>query len=415
MNAKIEVSKKSKDPTFTYSESKSFAESNIQENIQIDQEILDFPSSENLSIDSLFDKLLTWISEIKDSEAVEKRAGFILSYLSEPGAKIVNQLLDKKTYLETLETLIKLKKNQIFEKLKNFEWLKSFNLLETHKIGIILQSQNEYPEKLNELYDNRPIVLYYQGNLLLLNYPEIVGIVGTRNATNYGKESALNISRELSVNSIPTISGGALGIDTFVLQGSIGKSIMVLAKGLNEWNRHNSELVKDNLDQGGLNLSEVPPLIRSYNGWFLLRNRIIACLASTVVIIEAGYRSGSLNTAEHAIKLNRFLGAVPGNIDLPLSYGPNNLIANRKAELILGANDLLQLIGIFKNQNEGNSEYEVTENEQLVRETLSKTKARNIESIIQLTKLELFEVMKALSNLEANGKIIKLSGGYCSI
>lgn len=212
------------------------------------------------------------------------------------------------------------------------------------KIEEISIESKEYPEQLREIYA-APLKLYVLGDKEILKQSGIA-IVGSRNATEYGKKVALQFSKDLTRNGINIISGLALGIDTCAHLGtlhsdSIGKTIAVLGSGLDEiYPKKNIELAKKIINCGGCIISEYPLGTKPEKLHFPQRNRIISGLSKGVLIVEASEKSGSLITADFALEQGREVFVVPGNISSPTSVGSNNLI-KQGAKLVTSYEDIL--------------------------------------------------------------------------
>ena len=204
-----------------------------------------------------------------------------------------------------------------------------------------------YPEQLRNIYAP-PLKLYILGNKEILNKIGIA-IVGTRNASEYGKKVALQISKDLSAIGINVISGLAVGIDTYAHLGSlqkncIGKTIAVLGSGLDEiYPKQNIELAKQIIKSGGCIISEYKLGTKPERLHFPQRNRIISGLSKGVLVVEAKEKSGSLITADFALEQGRDVFAVPGNISSLKSVGTNNLI-KQGAKLVNNYMDIVNEI-----------------------------------------------------------------------
>ena len=189
--------------------------------------------------------------------------------------------------------------------------------------------------------------LWYIGKL-----PErrpTVAVVGSRKPTAYGRAVSQQLVGELARHSVIIVSGLAIGHDGLAHRACLdagGTTVAVIGNGLNDIYPHrNQGLAQDIIAAGGAIISEYPPDAPVYPSHFLERNRLISALADVVVVIEAGERSGTLNTASHALAQGREVMAVPGNITSPLSRGCNRLIAEG-ATPILSARDILGALHI---------------------------------------------------------------------
>ncbi len=195
------------------------------------------------------------------------------------------------------------------------------------KIRRIRRSDQEYPERLRRIGDP-PQTLYLLGKLPP-NQPA-VAVVGARLCDRYGHEQAYEYGRTLARFGITVISGMALGIDAYALEGALdegGTAFAVLGCGVDIcYPRSNRKLYDRLLEKGGI-LSEVPPGTHPTTFLFPRRNRIISGMSDLVLVIEAKVRSGSLITADHALEQGKPVYALPGRVGDALSDGCNYLIA----------------------------------------------------------------------------------------
>ncbi|PIR71606.1 MAG: DNA-protecting protein DprA, partial [Candidatus Nealsonbacteria bacterium CG10_big_fil_rev_8_21_14_0_10_37_25] len=193
---------------------------------------------------------------------------------------------------------------------------------------INIQDKN-YPKLLKEIKDP-PEILYVRGEIL----PDdsFFAVVGTRMASSYGKQVALEIAGDLAEAGLTIVSGMAPGIDTFCHQATLerkGRTIAVLGTGLDEksiYPQSNLKLAEKILKTGGALISEYPPGTPGSKFTFPQRNRIISGLSLGVLVVEAKQKSGALITAHHAFSQNRKVFAVPGPIHSSNSKGPHYLI-----------------------------------------------------------------------------------------
>ncbi len=198
------------------------------------------------------------------------------------------------------------------------------------KINQIPPLEAKYTEVLGTIAV-MPKMLYYYGKIPE-NIVKTVAIVGSRHNTRYGKEVAYKMAYELAKRGVIIISGLAYGIDSVAHQAALdagGTTIAVLGTPIDQiYPKNHVGLAKDIINNGGAVLSEYAPGEKVYmKASFLERNRIISGLADIVVIVEAAEKSGTLNTAAHALNQGKEVYAVPGNITSPYSVGCNKLIA----------------------------------------------------------------------------------------
>ncbi|CAN1514975.1 Smf Predicted Rossmann fold nucleotide-binding protein involved in DNA uptake [Microbacteriaceae bacterium] len=206
------------------------------------------------------------------------------------------------------------------------------------KLKLVTAEDANWPAGLDDLQDSAPSILFVEGDPeTLTKLSQAVSIVGSRLASSYGLQVTSFLVRELAQVARPTVSGGALGIDAQVHLSSIEQklpSVAVMAGGMDrKYPSANFKLFKQVTDHGLL-LSEMPPGVAPTRWRFLQRNRLIAALTPTTVVIEAGIRSGSIRTANNALELSRELYAVPGSVLSGTSLGTNALIADSKAQIL---------------------------------------------------------------------------------
>ena len=209
---------------------------------------------------------------------------------------------------------------------------------------LLLPTDNLWPKALTALGDHAPIALWFRGNPKnFASFNRAVAIVGSRTCTSYGQRVTADTVNGLVKEGGAIISGGALGVDAVahrvtLSQGAV--TVAVMAGSLDNLYPSGNWQLFDEISHTGLLLSEMAPGSKPTRWRFLQRNRLIAALSEAVVVTEAGWRSGSINTASHANVLNRRVFAVPGPINSPSSAGCNRLIRDQLAELLLDAADL---------------------------------------------------------------------------
>lgn len=173
-----------------------------------------------------------------------------------------------------------------------------------------------------------------------------VAIVGARRATPYGLEQARGLGRGLAAAGLTVVSGMALGVDAAAHVGALeagGTTVAVLACGPEIAYPASKRRLHERIAASGAVVAELPPGTPPRRWCFPARNRIIAALGQTTVVVEAGERSGSLITAGQAADLGREVAAVPGLVSAPLAAGTNALIADG-AKLVRGPRDVLELL-----------------------------------------------------------------------
>ena len=211
--------------------------------------------------------------------------------------------------------------------IESMDWDLEIKRLQEEKVKVITILDGAYPQRLKEIY-LPPIVLFYRGNLSLLNQ-RAVAIVGSRDHSKYAKDCIHELIPSLVKDDIVIISGLARGVDTLAHEESLkanGNTIAVIGSGLDVVYPPENSKLYDVIAKKGLILSEYPLQSRPLKFHFPYRNRIIAGLSHGVCVIEAKEKSGSLITANLALSENREVFAVPGSIFSIHSKGTNSLI-----------------------------------------------------------------------------------------
>jgi DNA protecting protein DprA len=202
-----------------------------------------------------------------------------------------------------------------------------------------------WPHQLDDLA-TPPIGLVVKGKVDSLKARSIA-IVGTRNPTPYGARIASDFAAGFVDREWSIVSGGAYGIDTHAHKGALiaeGITIAVIASGIDiNYPAGNERLFTEIAELGAI-VSEVMPGTPAFPSRFLTRNRIIAALSMSTLVVEAAFRSGSLRTARDAAELLRPVMAIPGPINSPTSEGTHRLIGERAAEIVTSVSDAVELI-----------------------------------------------------------------------
>jgi DNA processing protein len=194
--------------------------------------------------------------------------------------------------------------------------------------SVIAFEDEEYPERLREIYDP-PAVLWLRGSVELLSRAGIA-VVGTRQPSPYGAGMAELLSRDLANRRLTIFSGMARGVDTAAHKGAIdagGKTVAVWGTGIDVvYPKENKKLAESIVASGGTIVSEYPLGTFPAPQNFPVRNRILSGMSVGVLVIEAGEYSGTRITARLAMEQNRDVFAVPGNVTNKNAWGPNTLI-----------------------------------------------------------------------------------------
>lgn len=231
--------------------------------------------------------------------------------------------------------------NEILENKYKNNLDKYIHYMEKHKIEIITINDKNYPEMLKNIYDP-PIVLYIKGNKEIFS-TYAIGMVGCRNCSIYGKNTAQKLAYNLAKNNYAVVSGLAKGIDTYSHIGCLagrGKTIAVLGNGLDTiYPSENKELANKIIETGGAIISEYVIGTKPLKQNFPQRNRIISGLSNSIIVVEAKERSGTMITVNCALEQGKEIYAVPGNITSINSVGTNELI-KQGAKMLTTINDI---------------------------------------------------------------------------
>jgi len=257
------------------------------------------------------------------------------------GLSVYHRIISGNYYLKQQE-ILKLQQQIMQRQVKDLE-------LEISKAGgvFITPEDNDWPISLADLA-TPPIGLVIAGDRsVLLKLDKSISIVGSRQPTNYGLQLSYSLASQASLAQLVVVSGGAYGIDTASHQGALsvgGLSIAVLAGGINRlYPLENQKLFKD-ITKSGLLISEVMPNTESKPYRFLIRNRLIAALSRSTVVVEAKFISGSIRTARDAAEIFRPVFAIPGPVTSALSEGCHRLIAERVADIATSLDEILEVI-----------------------------------------------------------------------
>lgn len=230
--------------------------------------------------------------------------------------------------------------------------------------GILTPDNENWPQGFQALGITAPLALWYRGraNTSALREPNtLVSIVGSRDATEYGRTITAELSAGLVRHGICIVSGGAYGIDAKAHEAALAEqpfpgegtnrpnTIAVMAGGLDRFYPAGNEDLLYRVHREGLLIAEVAPGATPTRWRFLQRNRLIAALCAATIVTEARWRSGALSTAHHAAEMGREVGAVPGSVYSANSAGCHRLIREGAATTITDTAEALELLGTNSN------------------------------------------------------------------
>lgn len=276
-------------------------------------------------------------------------------------------------------------------------------------IKIINITQENYPPLLKQIA-TPPALLYYRGNLSLLNDKFALAVVGTRKISSYGKHACEQLIPELVNKGFTIVSGLAHGIDALAHELTLqndGRTIAVLGSDIDQrsiYPAKNRSLAQRIIEQNGLIISEYPPGSTPQPFHFPVRNRIISGITLGTLIIEADIDSGSLITAQTALDENREVFAVPGPIYSQMSRG-TNLLIQKGAKLVACANDISEEfnLGSIQNYRKIQKSLLYSPAEEKILDGL--ITAKTIDDLVEQTALPVSEVSSSLVMLEMKGAI----------
>ncbi|RWU04847.1 DNA-processing protein DprA [Pedobacter chitinilyticus] len=293
---------------------------------------------------------------------------------------------------------------------------KELEFIEKHQIKVLFYENEDYPKRLKSCYD-APLLLYYKGTADL-NASKIVSIVGTRNATAYGKMLCKQLIEVLKPYDVLMVSGLAHGIDAAAHKESLlheMPTIGVLGHGLDRvYPAAHRELAAKMLKCGGL-LTEFLPGTNPDRENFPKRNRIIAGMADVTIVVEASIKGGALITAEIANSYNRDVYAFPGRINDEFSEGCNFLIKTNRAGLINNPQDLIYYLGWDDNTRQNKSAVQaqlplnLNNDERTVCNALLQA-ALPVDELALKTNIAQSKLAVILLTLEMKGIIVALPG-----
>ncbi|WP_077922802.1 DNA-processing protein DprA [Spirosoma sp. 209] len=295
--------------------------------------------------------------------------------------------------------------------------------LETLGATPLFYTDKAYPARLKTFYD-APALLYWQG-AGDLNAPRTIGLVGTRQATDYGRRITTDIIDALAPYHVTVISGLAYGIDIAAHRASLTNglpTIGVMASGLDVvYPSVHRRTAQEMLSQGGL-LTESIPGTKPDAHLFPARNRIIAGLSDAIVVVEAAAKGGALITAEYANNYHRDVFAVPGQLNQTFSAGCNKLIRENKAQIYTSPADLIEALNWDQPVGQhprGNTApvlpVDVTDEESQVLALLRQSTDLHIDELSWQSQIPMGRLASLLLNLEFRGFVRSLPGKKYSV
>lgn len=290
------------------------------------------------------------------------------------------------------------------------------NFIAKYKIKTFFLTDTDYPKRLRNCPD-APVILYFKGNADF-NSTRVISIVGTRNATDYGKEICKSLIEDIKFHQPLIISGLAYGIDSIAHKESLKcgiSTIGVLAHGLDRiYPAQHRNMAEKMLENGGLITEFMSGTIPDREN-FPKRNRIIAGLSDLTIVVEANIKGGALITAELANSYNRDVFAFPGRVNDEFSQGCNFLIKTNRANLMTKVSDLEYIMGWIRGseptqQTQLSLPINLTADEQIIIDVLKAKGSLGIDDLTILTGFQQSKLVVTVLGMEMQGIIITMPG-----
>ncbi len=371
-----------------------------------------------------------------DWDAADRRDAFAevaWGFLTEPGDRVAGALIRQWGATDSLARILTrpaasslagddLSGTEVAEALARWEprmdapaLFRSLSTAVSAGATVVRATDSVWPAGLTDLGDHGPRVLWCRGDIMALPQPSSsVAIVGARASTGYGEHVAMDFAAGLTSRGFTVVSGGAYGIDGMAHRATLacgGSTVAVLAGGIDQLYPAGHDELLRRIIASGVVISEVSPGGAPTRWRFLQRNRLIAAMAGVTVVIEAGHRSGSLNTATHARDLDRPIGVVPGPVTSGASAGCHRLLrTNPATTLVTTVADVAELLG----HDPTAERFDARDSDTVVRilDSLSSTKPRTVDAVAARAGIDIATVTATLGSLEAEGRITRLGGGW---
>lgn len=291
--------------------------------------------------------------------------------------------------------------------------------------GMLLPGDAAWPRQLDDLGHGRPLCLWWRTRdprrLARQELRRNVAIVGSRDSSDYGNQATTQLAAGLRQAGFCIVSGGAYGIDACAHRAALQEpepgdqvppTIALLAGGLDRlYPAGNANLLQQVIEHGVL-LSEVPPGTAPTRFRFLNRNRLISAFCHLIIVTEARFRSGALNTARQAVDLGREVAALPGSVFSPNSVGTHRLLRAGEAGLVTNVEDALELLPGVPAHGVSEPEQELpvrpgdglNATQSLVLDVLPRRGSKLVDELCALSGVSAMEVLRALTVLQGRGQ-----------
>jgi len=292
---------------------------------------------------------------------------------------------------------------------------------------LLLPGDHLWPNGVDDLGHHAPIALWVRGtDDALRSIANSISLVGARAATGYGEHVTMEAAAGLVDRGFAIVSGAAYGIDGMAHRSALassGQTIAFLAGGVDRFYPSGHDSLLSRMVDSGAVITELPPGAQPTKWRFLQRNRLIAAASQATIVLEAGWRSGSLNTAAHAAALGRPLGAVPGPVTSPASAGCHRLIREFDAVCVTSAEEMAELApaGRDRARTEGDQAGTGGSNDAAapdrirVLDALSRRSPRSIEDIAARSGLSLAATQAQLGLLGMEDAVVERERGWVRV
>ena len=299
-----------------------------------------------------------------------------------------------------------------------------FEKAEKANVQLIFYTENAYPQRLRNIHD-APSLLYYTGNADL-NAPRMVGIVGTRQATEYGKEITRRLVTELGQWNVTIVSGLAYGIDIQAHKEAVKQNIPtigVMATGIEILYPPTHHSTAQEMKKNGGLLTEYPFGSKPDARHFPERNRIVAGMCDAIIVIETARKGGSMITAEIANSYDREVFAVPNSLNVPTAEGCHYLIKSHQARLMTEALDLVKMMNwdldnqekIVPKTPQLFDDSSLSEGERIIFKLLLQGKPVHLDELGWQSGLGISRTASTLLEMEFKGMVRSLPGKLFSL
>ena len=376
------------------------------------------------------------LTDLSIEDAAESFARAAWSTLTEPGDRVAGQLIyalgaagalrvviDRQSAFTVSERLSRLldEAGPTAQELADAyeRWMPRLNsdstllaLERTGKVGgwALLPTDSLWPDGMADLGFHAPHLLWCRGQRLALQaVPRSLAVVGARASTGYGEHVTMEMTAGLVDRGVAIVSGAAYGIDGMAHRAALaseGTTLAFLAGGVDRFYPSGHDALLGRIVESGLILAETPCGAAPTKWRFLQRNRLIAAATPATLVVEAGWRSGSLNTANHAATLGRPLGAVPGPVTSASSAGCHRLLREFDAVCVTTAAEAAELLPsidelpVWGDAQKSGTNDELSATALRVLDALSVRKQHTVDELAQLSGLASRDVAAGLGELE---------------